>query len=103
LNIGTFEKAGILFSMVLIAGTLALVLRVFATRAAVDPPTKFACRTMVAAAFTNGVVNVVGATGLMPDAPTYQTLEIATLFFWIAMLWVCFYRARRARKGAGGA
>jgi hypothetical protein len=100
---GSFDKAGILFSILLIAATLALVLRVFASRAAIDLPTRFACRTMVAAAFTNGVVNVLGSAGLMPDAPTYETLELATLFAWGAMLWVCFYRARRARKTGRGA
>jgi uncharacterized membrane protein len=98
-----FDKAGMLFSIVLIAGTLALVLRVFAGRASVDPPTKLACRTMVVAAFTNGVVNVAGSAGLMPDNPTYQTLELATVVAWGGMLWVCFYRARRARKIGRGA
>jgi hypothetical protein len=100
---GNFENAAILFSLLLIVATIALAFRVFRTRASVDPPTRFASTTMVVAAVANGVGNVVRSAGLMPDDPTYQTLQIATLFLWTAMLWVCFYRARRARKNGGGA
>jgi hypothetical protein len=68
---------------------------VFRRRESIDPITRFAGRGIVIATLVNGVVNVIRRMGYMPDDPTYQTLDISSLAYIAAMMWIYWRRQRR--------
>jgi peptidoglycan/LPS O-acetylase OafA/YrhL len=95
---GRFDTAGIVFAALVIVGAIPLALAVVRRREPDDPVSRFASRALVVAAILNGVVNVIRHMGLMPDDPTYQTLDISTLTLYGIMMWLFLRRNNRRWK-----